>query len=179
MTGLNVNIRAVFLLLAFAVAPAGAQQYRGGAHRLESPQGELVINSGFVNNLNVHTFHVYSFLFKPSDPGSGWQQVPVVEQDIGSDMKFTVTTANTADFTLRDARVVVVDGAAELQIAQKIFRHSPYDDNATVQLRRYVLQQTEDEERWVFQYASSSSVGRGVTVEEALNPQRKPRAKAE
>lgn len=174
-----MNIRAVILVLAFAVAPAWAQQYPGGAYRLESPQGQLVVNAGFVNNLNVHTFHVYSFLFKPGDPASGWQQVPIVEQDDGSDMEFTLTTAHTADFTLRDARVVVVGGTFELHVAQKMFKHTPYDDNASIQVRRYVLQQTEDEERWVFQYASSRNAGRDLAVEQALNPRRKPRTKTE
>lgn len=170
MRTLQVNIRAFVLAWALVSSPAWAQQYSGGAHRLKSSQGELVINSGFVNNLNVHTFNVYSFLFKPVSSDFGWQQVPVVEHNDGSDLRFTMTTANTADFTLRDARVVIVGGAFELRIAQKVYKDSPYDEDSSIQIRRYVLEQTEDEERWVFQYASSQNVGRGATIEQALTP---------
>lgn len=177
MMRLPLSIRAVVFALALALSPAWAQQYPGGTHRLESPQGELVINSGFVNNWNVHTFHVYSFLFKPVDSELGWQQVPVVERDDGSDLKFTVMTANTVDFTLRDARVAVTHGTFELWVAQKIYKDSPYDDDASVQIRRYVLRQTGDEERWIFQYASSRNLGRGTTIEQALNPRRQSRVK--
>lgn len=172
MMRLQLNFRAVVFALALVVSPAGAQQYPGGTHRLESPQGELAINSGFVNNWNVHTFNVYSFLFKPVSSELGWQQVPVVERTDGSDLKFTVMTANTADFTLRDARVALVDGTFELRVAQKIYKDTPYDENASVQLRRYVLMQTADEDRWIFQYASSRNLGRGATIEQALDPRR-------
>lgn len=170
MMRLQVIIRAVVLALALVSSPAWAQQYSGGAHWLKSPQGELAINSGFVNNLNVHTFHVYSFLFKPVNSELGWQQVPIVECNNGSDLKFTITTANTADFTLRDARIVIVGGTFELRIAQMVYKESPYDEDSSVQLRRYVLEQIEDEERWVFQYASSHDAGRGATIEQALIP---------
>lgn len=179
MMRFNVKIRAVFLMLALALTPAWAQQYPGGAHRLKSLQGELVINSGFVNNLNIHTFHVYSFLFKPVDAEMDWQQVPIVERDDGSELKFTVTRTHTADFTLRDARVVVVNGIFELRVAQKIHKGSPYDDDSSIQVRRYVLEQTEDEERWVFRHVSSKDAGRGTTIEQALNSRRMPRAKTD
>lgn len=177
MMRLQLSIRAVVLALALVFSPAEAQQYPGGTHRFESPQGELAIHSGFVNNWNAHTFNVYSFLFKPVDSELGWQQVPVVERNDGSDLKFTVLTANTVDFTLRDARVAVAHGTFELWVAQKIYKESPYDDNASVQLRRYVLVQTEDEERWVFQYASSRDLGRGTTIEQALNPRSRMKTK--
>lgn len=179
MMRLNVNIRAAFLMLALTLTPAWAQQYPGGAHRLRSLQGELVINSGFVNNLNIHTFHVYSFLFKPVDAELDWQQVPIVERDDANELKFTVTRTHTADFTLRDARVVVVNGIFELRVAQKIHKGSPYEDDSSVQVRRYVLKQTEDEERWVFQYVSSKDAGQGTTIEQALSPRRMPGAKTD
>lgn len=178
MKSFKLSICAIALAQALALSPVCAQQYAGGTHRLQSPQGELAINSGFVNNWNVHTFNVYSFLFKPLNSELGWQQVPVVERNDGSDLKFMVTTANTADFTLRDARVAVVHGTFELWVAQKIYQDSPYDDAVSVQLCRYVLVQTEGEERWIFQYASSRNLGRGTTIEQALNPRQPSRVKA-
>ena len=172
-----MSIRAIALAQALVLSPVWAQQYPGGTHRLESRQGELAINSGFVNNWNMHTFNVYSFLFKPLNSELGWQQVPVVDRNDGSDLKFIVMTANTADFTLRDARVAVVHGTFELWVAGKIYKETPYDDNVSVQLQRYVLVQTEGEDRWVFQHASSGNLGRGITIEQALNPRRQSRVK--
>lgn len=155
-----------------AVAPAWAQQYSGGSHRIVTPQGTLVINSGFVNNLNVHTFHVYSFLLKPSgDSDDGWQQVPVVESREDGALKFTLTTANTADFTLRDAKVAVVDGRVVLLVAHRRYKDTPYDDDASVEVRRYELRQTQDEERWIFQWISTWDAGGKASVEQALTSQ--------
>jgi len=157
------------LAAAFAILPARAQQYAGGRHVIATPQGELVVNSGFVNNLNAHTFQVYSFLLKPKNAEDGWQQVPLVDGPGDTALKFTMSTANTADFALRDAKVFVAGGKVLLQVAQKKYKDTPYDESATVEVRRYELKQLPDEERWVFEYVSARNAGNGITVEQALN----------
>ena len=156
--------------LILCVGVAWSQQYTGGSHRISSPQGTLVVNSGYVSNFNVHTFHVYSFQFKPNATDEEWQQVPVMEARDSTEMKFMVTTANTADFTLRDAKVLVSGGKLTLLVAQKKYKETPYDDDAFVEVQRYELQKTIDEGRWVFRKISSRKTGGAVTVELALNP---------
>lgn len=163
------RICAMALTLMLALGPVKAQQYPGGSHSVVTPQGTLVINSGFVNNLNVHTFQVYSFLFKPKATDEGWQQVAIVENDNGSALNFTLTTANTADFALRDAKASVSGGKLLLQVAQKKYKATPYDDDARVEVRRYELQQMPDEERWVFRLVSVRDAGSKVSVEQALS----------
>jgi len=160
---------ASLLAILLNAGTVSAQQYRGGSHKIPSAQGTLVVNSGYVNNLNAHTFHVYSFMLMPRDAGDGWQQVPLVESDANPDMKFVVTTANTADFALRDAKVSAIAGKLVLQIAQLKYKDTPYDKNTSIEVRRYDLRQTEDEERWVFAHVSSRNVGAKFTVEQALN----------
>ncbi|WP_394538505.1 hypothetical protein PRJ39_22845 [Lysobacter enzymogenes] len=161
---------AAAALMAVLAAPGvNAQQYAGGRHAIATPQGELVVNSGFVNNLNAHTFQVYSFLLKPNGADEGWQQVPLVDGTGDTALRFTLSTANTADFALRDAKVSVAAGKVLLQIAQKKYKDTPYDDDATVEVRRYELKRLVDEQRWIFEYVSARNAGREVTVEQALN----------
>lgn len=162
------NILPLALTLLLCAAPTEAQQYPGGSHRIGAPQGTLVINSGFVNHLNAHTFHVYTFLFKPRVAGQAWQQVPVVESDSGAGMNFTLTTSNSADFTLRDAKVSLSAGRVLLQVAQKKYQSTPYDDNATVEVMLYELQQTRDEGRWIFKRVGARDVGTKVSIEQSL-----------
>lgn len=169
---------AGLIAAALSFGAAWAQQYPGGSHSIASPQGTLVVNSGFVNNFNVHTFHVYSFLFKPKEPGADWQQVPIVEGADISSLKFLVTTASTADFTLRDAKVSVVGGRLVLHVAEKRYKDTPYDEHAPIEVRRYELRKTQDEGRWVFDLVSMNSAGVGTAVEDALRARSKtPRGK--
>lgn len=170
MIGFMRNL-CVCLLFLVALAAGGAcaqQQYAGGSHIVTASQGTLEVNSGFVNNLNVHTFQVYSFLFRPKTAGDTWQQVPIVDND-QSNLKFVVTTSNTADFTLRDAKVLVVSGKFILRVAQMIYKETPYDEDATVVVRSYELRKTADEERWIFKLVSTRDIGSGKTVDEALS----------
>lgn len=163
------SILPLALTLLLGAGPTEAQQYRSGSHRISAPQGTLVINSGFVNHLNAHTFHVYTFLFKPSAAGQEWQQVPVTGGDSGAGLNFTLTTSNSADFTLRDAKVSVSAGRVVLQVAQKKYQSTPYDDNATVEVTLYELQQTRDEGRWIFRRVGARNVGTDVSVEQSLS----------
>lgn len=167
----NATHKSFALALAsmLALTPAQAQQYPGGSHAIAGPQGTLVINSGFVNNLNVHTFQVYSFLFKPKSQTGSWHQVPVMEGDDASNLKFVVTTANTADFSLRDAKVSVSGQKLLLHVVQKKYKDTPYDDDAKVEVRRYELQKLPDEQRWIFRLMSVRDAGTKTTVEQALH----------
>jgi len=167
---MSIKIACVSLLsLLLGAGAVSAQQYPGGSQKISSAQGTLVVNSGYVNNLNAHTFHVYSFMLMPKDTRAGWQQVPVVESDVDPDMRFSVTTANTADFALRDAKVAAIAGKLVLRVAQLKYKDTPYDNKTSVEVRRYELKQTQDEERWVFAYVSSCNAGSKLTVEQALD----------
>jgi len=69
---------------------------------------------------------------------------------------------------LRDARVVVEAGKVFLYVAELTFQDTPYDDNATVELKRYALKQQPDEERWVLVLDSTRRLAKGIDVTQAL-----------
>lgn len=164
-----MTIRSLFLLLGMCIAnAAGAQQYAPGSTDIKTPQGVMRVTSGLVNHLNAHSFHVYTFQYKKSDASSVWNQLPLLDKVAAPPTGFVFRATSTADFPLRDARVVVESGKVALYVAQLKFEDTPYDDSASVELRRYLLKQQPDEERWVLLFDSTRQLPKGVDVEQAL-----------
>lgn len=56
-----------------------------------------------------------------------------------------------------------------LYIAELSFKDTPYDDDAAVELKRYLLKQQPDEERWVLVLDSTRRLPQGVDVAQALS----------
>jgi hypothetical protein len=64
--------------------------------------------------------------------------------------------------------VVIEAGKVAMYIAELTFKDTPYDDDATVELKRYLLKQQPDEERWVLVLDSTRRLAKGIDVTQAL-----------
>ncbi|MGY0611516.1 hypothetical protein [Luteimonas sp. A501] len=159
----------VTALLLCAVGSASAQNYASGEHVLDSAQGELRINVGLVSHLNAHTFHVYTFQFRPSGE-TAWHQLPLVRDAADPALDFILTRTATADFTTRDARLAVDGPAPGLAIAALEYEDTPYDDDARVRVETFALKRLDEEGRWIFERQGESLAAPGTTIEEALRP---------
>ncbi|HEL3748306.1 hypothetical protein JAK58_08735 [Stenotrophomonas maltophilia] len=163
-------IRHFLLLLALCMGPsANAQQYSTGSTDIKTAQGTLRVNSGYVSHSNAHSFHVYSFQYRPIANEAVWNQLPLLARNDAPPVDFLVKATATADFPLRDARVRVEAGKVVLYIAELSFKDTPYDDDAAVELKRYLLKQQPDEERWVLVLDSTRRLPQGVDVAQALS----------
>lgn len=165
-----MKIRSLLLLLGLGLATlAQAQQYPPGSTDIKAPQGVVRVNAGYVSHFNAHSFHVYSFQYRPTAADAVWNQLPLLARSDAPPADFLVKATATADFPLRDARFVVEAGKVVLYIAELTFKDTPYDDNATVELKRYLLKQQPDEERWVLVLDSTRRLPQGVDVAQALS----------
>lgn len=162
-------LRSTIFFIAFALcAPAlHAQTYATGDYTVQTPVGQLRINSGFVAHQNAHSFHVYTFLFRPDDTET-WHQVPVIREVDSPTMEFTVTRTATADFTTRDAVVVPHDRGLMLTIAALDYASTPYDAHAVVRIERFRLEQLEEEGRWIFLLDSNGVAPKGHSIEDVI-----------
>lgn len=164
-----MTIRSFLLLLGLSLASlAQAQQYPPGSTDIKAGQGTVRVNTGYVSHFNAHSFHVYSFQYRPTASDAVWNQLPLLPRNDAPPAEFLVKATATADFPLRDARVVVEGNKVALYIAELTFKDTPYDDNATVELKRYVLKQQPDEERWVLVLDSTRRLPQGTDVTQAL-----------
>lgn len=163
-----MKISACFLAFTLLLtAPAHAQQYKPGTATIATAQGTLRVNSGLVNHFNAHSFYVYSFQWQPQGKDAVWNQVPLLAKADAAPTEFVLKTAATADFALRDARVVQAGGKTWLSVANLTYTDTPYDDDASVELKRYELVRQPDEDRWVFVLRSTRSLKK-ATVAQAL-----------
>lgn len=163
-------IRYFLLLLALCIASfANAQQYSTGSTDINTAQGTLRVNSGYVSHFNAHSFHVYTFQYRPNANGAVWNQLPLLPRNDAPPVDFLVRATATADFPLRDARVRLEAGKVVLYIAELSFKDTPYDDDAAVEMKRYLLKQQPDEERWVLVLDSTRRLPQGVDVAQALS----------
>ena len=162
-------LRSTILFIALALcAPAlHAQTYATGEHTVQTPVGQLRINSGFVAHQNAHSFHVYTFLFRP-DGAKTWHQVPVIREIDAPAMEFTVRRTATADFTTRDAVVVPHDHGLRLTIAALDYASTPYDADAVVRIERFRLEQLEEEGRCIFLLDSTGVAPKGHSIEDVV-----------
>lgn len=159
------------LLLASSVVQA--QSFAPGTTEIVAEIGTLRINSGLVGNLNAHDFHVYSFQLKAPGAEAQWSQVPLVMAG-RPELEFIVTTAATPDFSTRDATIRREDKSLVLTVAQLRFDETPYDDDAWVELRRYVLRHLDEEDRWIFEQINVSRAPQGTTVDGFVASEPKP-----
>ncbi|AWH37522.1 hypothetical protein C1929_12545 [Stenotrophomonas sp. ZAC14D1_NAIMI4_6] len=166
-----MNIRSFLLLLPLGICLASlaqAQQYSPGSTDIKAGQGTVRVNAGYVSHFNANSFHVYSFQYRPTGTDSVWNQLPLLARSEAPPAEFLVKATATADFPLRDARVVVEAGKVSVYIAELTFKDTPYDDDATVELKRYLLKQQPDEERWVLVLDSTRRLAKGIDVTQAL-----------
>lgn len=162
-------LRSTILFIALALcAPAlRAQTYATGEHTMQAPVGQLRINSGFVAHQNAHSFHVYTFLFRP-DGTETWHQVPVIREIDAPAMEFTVRRTATADFTTRDAVAVPHSGGLRLTIAALDYASTPYDADAVARIEHFRLEQLEEEGRWIFLLYSNGVAQKGESIEDVI-----------
>lgn len=164
-----MKIFSLLMLLCLSWVPAAqAQQYASGNTDIRTSQGTLRVNSGYVSHFNAHSFHVYTFQYHPASDGAVWNQLPLLPSSEAPPTEFLVKVTATADFPLRDARVVVESNDVALYVAQLNFKTTPYDEDSTVEMYRYLLKQQPDEERWVWVLDTTRLLPKGVNVTQAL-----------
>lgn len=158
----------ILLVFLFLCTPAlRAQTYATGEHTVQAAAGQLRISSGFVAHQNAHSFHVYTFLFRPNDTGI-WHQVPVIREIDAPAMEFTVRRTATADFTTRDAVVVSHGRRLGLTIAALDYASTPYDTDAVVRIEQFRLEQLEEEGRWIFLLEGNGVAPKAHSVEDVI-----------
>lgn len=165
-----MKIKRLLMLLCLGLVPvAHAQQYAPGSTDISTSQGTVRINSGYVSHFNANSFHVYSFQYHPAADATVWNQLPLLPTLNAAPTEFLVKATATADFPLRDARVLVESNEVVLYVAQLKYKETPYDDATSVELQRYLLRQQADEERWAWVLDATRVLPKGVDVTQALS----------
>lgn len=165
---MKINSFLTLLLCMCLMLPAKAQQYAAGNTDIQTPHGTVRVNSGYVSHFNAHSFQVYAFQYHPNITEATWNQLPLLPSNDAAPTEFLVKVTATADFPLRDARIVAGSKEVALYVAELKFKDTPYDDDSVVELRRYVLKQQANEERWAWILDSARMLPRGIGVSQAL-----------
>ena len=157
----------IAIALLLAGWSAQAQNFPSGTTEIATGTGTLRVHSGWVGNFNAHDFHVYSFQLKVDGTDEPWNQIPLVIPG-QPQMEFLVKNTTTADFTTRDAVLRREGGHWVLTVAELKFDETPYDDDAWVELRSYVLRPLDEEHRWIFEQSSTGRAPQGMTVDDFI-----------
>lgn len=169
MKAKSLLLFAAALLTAFA-GGAWSQQYPAGIHTFTNKSGTLRVVSGYVNHINAHTFHVYTFQFKPTSE-KRWHQLLRLEGLADTQLLFHFSTRGTPEAMLSDARVINAQGEFTLVTAQRQWTETRYDANPLL-VKRYKLTMTNEDERWVFLLDKIQTLDAKSSVERALSAAR-------